>query len=60
MSSACVALSMVGALYTSIRIGDPLVSRGSALQYVLIFAALAIMGPGRYSVDHFLRRRGNQ
>jgi putative oxidoreductase len=44
-----VTLSMAGALYTSLRLGEePL----RAFLYLVVFATLIIAGPGRYSIDH--------
>jgi len=55
--SACAAISMAGALYTSIRLNEePL----RALLYLLIFAVLAIAGPGQYSLSQFLSRQSNE
>jgi putative oxidoreductase len=52
LSAACAALSMAGAFYFSLRVGEePL----RAALYLLIFATLALTGPGRFSLD-YLRR----
>lgn len=53
--SILIALYMVGALYTSICIHDPIISKGSAIQYILIFGVVAIMGPGKFTVGRYLR-----
>jgi uncharacterized membrane protein YphA (DoxX/SURF4 family) len=48
------ALSMAGAFYISLRLEeDPL----RAALYFCIFTALAVAGPGRFSVDHWLQSR---
>ncbi|MBZ5538755.1 MAG: DoxX family protein [Acidobacteriia bacterium] len=47
------ALGMAVAFYISLRLGEePL----RAALYMIIFAVLALTGPGRYSVDHLLRK----
>jgi uncharacterized membrane protein YphA (DoxX/SURF4 family) len=52
LSAACAALSMVGAFYFSLRVGEePL----RAALYLLIFGVLALTGPGKFSID-YLRR----
>jgi putative oxidoreductase len=52
LSAACAALSMAGAFYFSLRIGEePL----RAALYLLIFGALVLTGPGRFSIE-YLRR----
>jgi len=51
---ACIfaAMNMAGAFYVSIRLEEePL----RAAVYLVIFATLAITGPGRFSVDHVRR-----
>jgi len=53
--SCLIILSMLGALYTSIYISDPVLADGSALQYCVIFGAIAIMGPGKYAVGRHLK-----
>ena len=53
--SCLIILSMLGALYTSICISDPVLADGSALQYCVIFGAIAIMGPGKYSIGRYLK-----
>ena len=53
--SIFIILSMMGALYTSIRISDPVLADGSAIQYCIIFGAIAIMGPGKYSLGRYLK-----
>lgn len=57
LAALFAALSMAGAFYVSLRLGEePL----RALLYFTIFAALALTGPGRFSLDHVLRRRNTQ
>jgi uncharacterized membrane protein YphA (DoxX/SURF4 family) len=52
LSTACAALSMAGAFYFSLRVGEePL----RAALYLLIFGVLALTGPGKFSID-YLRR----
>jgi len=52
--SAVGALGMAVAFYVSLRLGEePL----RAALYVIIFAGLAVTGPGKYSVDFLARRR---
>jgi uncharacterized membrane protein YphA (DoxX/SURF4 family) len=47
-AAACAALAMAGALYYSLGAGEePL----RAAVYVVVFAALALTGPGRCSID---------
>jgi putative oxidoreductase len=55
--SILIAVSMIGALYTSIYIKDPVISQGSAIQYILMFGALAITGAGKYSAGYYIRTR---
>ena len=48
-AAACLALSMTGAFSYSARVGEePL----RALLYLTVFAALALTGPGKLSIDH--------
>jgi uncharacterized membrane protein YphA (DoxX/SURF4 family) len=47
-ASACLALSMAGAFYTSMRLGEEPIR---ALLYCAIFLALAFAGPGALSLD---------
>jgi uncharacterized membrane protein YphA (DoxX/SURF4 family) len=53
--SILIALCMIGALYTSICINDPIISKGSALQYMIIFSAIAIIGPGKFAIGGFMK-----
>jgi len=51
------ALNMAGAFYVSLRLQEePL----RAALYFSIFAALALAGPGRFSVDHWLGSRNQK
>src|SRR5437762_5119713 len=52
--AASLALGMVGALYTSIRLGEDWLR---AALYLIIFTVLVLTGPGKFSVDHLLQRR---
>jgi uncharacterized membrane protein YphA (DoxX/SURF4 family) len=55
LSAACVALGMACAFYFSLRVGEePL----RAALYLLLFGALALTGPGRFSLDHLRRPTG--
>jgi len=52
--AAVGALGMSVAFYVSLRLGEePL----RAWLYLTIFASLAVVGPGRYSIDYVLRKR---
>jgi uncharacterized membrane protein YphA (DoxX/SURF4 family) len=53
-ASASVALGMIGALYTSVRLGEDWLR---AALYLIIFTGLTFSGPGRFSIDHFLQTR---
>jgi putative oxidoreductase len=53
-ASVLAALSMAGAFYTSLRSQEePL----RAALYFFVFAAIALAGPGRFSVEHWLDSR---
>jgi uncharacterized membrane protein YphA (DoxX/SURF4 family) len=57
LSAACAALSMAGAFYFSLRVGEePL----RAALYLLIFGVLALTDPGKFSIDHLLKSRVKQ
>ena len=62
VSAALTALSMAGALYFSVRVGEA--SWQLAALYALSFVTLALTGPGRFSVDYILqlryRKRSNE
>ena len=53
-AAACVVLSMSGALYYSLHVGE---ESARAVLYWVTFATLALAGPGRYSVDQWRRSR---
>ena len=55
--AASAALGMVGALYTSVRLGEDWLR---AALYLIIFIALTFTGAGKFSVDHLLRRKKSQ
>jgi len=55
--AASAALGMAGALYTSVRLGEDWLR---AALYLIIFAALVLTGPGKFSGDHFLKRKKPQ
>jgi putative oxidoreductase len=56
VSAALTALSMVGALYFSVRVGEA--SWQLAALYLLSFFTLTLTGPGKLSIDYL--RNGNQ
>jgi uncharacterized membrane protein YphA (DoxX/SURF4 family) len=49
LAAASAALGMIGALYTSVRLGEDWLR---AALYLVIFLALSLAGPGRFSLDH--------
>jgi len=53
-AAASVAVGMIGALYTSVRLGEDWLR---AALYLIIFIGLTFTGPGRFSVDHLLQSR---
>jgi putative oxidoreductase len=53
--SILIAVCMMGALYTSVCINDPLISKNSAMEYIIIFGAIAILGPGKFTIDRYVR-----
>jgi uncharacterized membrane protein YphA (DoxX/SURF4 family) len=53
-TAASVALGMIGALYTSVRLGEDWLR---AALYPIIFIGLAFTGPGKFSIDHLLQTR---
>jgi putative oxidoreductase len=57
LAATLAVLGMSGAIFTSLRLGEePL----RAARYLVAFLTLAITGPGRFSVDHFLNLRVRQ
>jgi hypothetical protein len=46
---------MMGALYTSICIRDPIISKNSAMEYIIIFGAIALLGPDKFTVGRYAR-----
>ena len=48
------ALGMAGALYTSVQLREDWLR---AALYMIIFVALIFTGPGKFSVDHLLKRK---
>jgi uncharacterized membrane protein YphA (DoxX/SURF4 family) len=56
-SSVLTTLSMGGALYFSLRTGERWYL---AALYVLSFAALALTGPGKFSIDRVLQLWGDR
>jgi uncharacterized membrane protein YphA (DoxX/SURF4 family) len=56
LMAASAALGMAGALYTSVRLGEDWLR---AALYLIIFTALILTGPGKFSVDHFFNATKN-
>jgi putative oxidoreductase len=54
LAAASVGLGMIGALYTSVRLGEDWLR---AALYLIIFIGLTFTGPGRFSIDHLLQIR---
>jgi len=55
--AASAALGMAGSLYTSIRLGEDWLR---AALYLIVFTVLVLAGPGKFSVDHLLKRKRPQ
>ena len=53
VSATLTALSMAGAFYFSLRVGEA--SWQLAALYLLSFVALALSGPGKFSIDQVLK-----
>jgi uncharacterized membrane protein YphA (DoxX/SURF4 family) len=56
LMATSAALGMAGALYTSVRLGEDWLR---AALYLIIFTALILTGPGKFSVDHLFNGRKN-
>ena len=52
--AASAALGMADVLYTSVRLGEDWLR---AALYLIIFVALILTGPGKFSLDHLLKRK---
>jgi len=52
-AAASLALGMIGALYTSVRLGEDWLR---AALYLIIFLSLIFTGPGKFSIDRFLNK----
>src|SRR2546427_13281284 len=52
--AASLALGMAGALYTSVRLGEDWLR---AALYLIVFVALPLIGPGKFSVDHLIKSK---
>jgi putative oxidoreductase len=54
VAAVSAAISMAGALYVSLRLGEePL----RAALYLTMFSALALTGPGKFSIDYVVERQ---
>lgn len=53
-AAASLGLGMVGALYTSVRLGEDWLR---AALYLIIFLGLIFTGAGRFSIDHLLKKQ---
>ena len=52
--AASAALGMAGALYTSVRLHEDWLR---AALYLTVFVALALIGPGKFSVDYLIKSK---
>jgi uncharacterized membrane protein YphA (DoxX/SURF4 family) len=52
--AASAALGMAGALYTSVRLHEDWLR---AALYLIVFVALALIGPGKFSVDYLIKSK---
>ena len=52
-AAASLALGMVGALYTSLRLGEDWLR---AALYLIIFVGLSFTGAGKFSIDRLLKK----
>jgi uncharacterized membrane protein YphA (DoxX/SURF4 family) len=57
LMAASSALGMAGALYTSVRLSEDWLR---AALYLVIFIALVLTGPGKFSVDYLLKNRNHK
>ncbi len=55
-----MAFTMLVALLFHLGFGDPFVKYSHALESLILFIALAISGPGRYSLDRILFGKGSE
>ena len=55
-AAACVAATMLFAMMMHIDKGDPFGKVANPLELAIVFAAIALMGPGRLSLDRLLGR----
>jgi uncharacterized membrane protein YphA (DoxX/SURF4 family) len=56
-AAASLALGMIGALYTSVRLGEDWLR---AALYLIIFLGLTFTGPGKFSIDRLRRNRADR
>jgi putative oxidoreductase len=56
-AAAIAAFGMTVAFYVSVRLGEDVLR---AALYLIIFTALAVAGPGRFSIDGLLAARGER
>src|SRR5436309_11854549 len=52
--AASLALGIAGALYTSVRLDEDWLR---AALYLIVFVALPLIGPGKFSVDHLIKSK---
>ena len=52
--AASAALGMAGALYTSVRLHEDWLR---AALYLIVFVALALIGPGKFSADYLIKSK---
>ena len=52
--AASAALGMAGALYTSVRLHEDWLR---AAVYLIVFVALALIGPGKFSADYLIKSK---
>ena len=56
-AASCVAVTMVFAMMLHIDKGDPFSKVANPLELGIVFVAIAMMGPGRLSIDSWLAAR---